>query len=66
MQIAESVGGTEHGVPTSNHRLGRFFLSEEEAIDGDQGEEDGLGQGLMNNENVGVSILSSHWLRSTK
>jgi Fanconi anemia group I protein len=55
MQVAESSGGREHVVP-SIVQVGFLLL---EASDGDRGEEDGLGEGVMSTGEIGVNMLKS-------
>uniref|UniRef100_A0ACD5XKG5 Uncharacterized protein n=1 Tax=Avena sativa TaxID=4498 RepID=A0ACD5XKG5_AVESA len=53
--VAESIGGREHVVP-SIVQVGFLLL---EASDGDRGEEDGSGEGVMSTGEIGVNMLKS-------
>ncbi|KAI4996215.1 hypothetical protein ZWY2020_046806 [Hordeum vulgare] len=53
--VAESIGGREHVVP-SIVQVGFLLL---EASNGDPGEEDGPGEGVMSTEEIGVNMLKS-------
>jgi len=55
MQVGESIVGREHVVP-SIVQVGFLLL---EVSDGDQGEEGGLGEGVMNTEEIGINMLKS-------
>ncbi|KAM0872501.1 hypothetical protein ACQ4PT_038685 [Festuca glaucescens] len=53
--VAESIGGREHVVP-SIVQVGFLLLG---ASDGDRGEEDGPGEGVMSTGEIGVNMLKS-------
>ncbi|CAM0873122.1 unnamed protein product [Alopecurus aequalis] len=53
--VAESIGGREQVLP-SIVQVGFLLL---EISDGDRGEEDGPGEGVMSTEEVGVNMLKS-------
>lgn len=55
MQVAESIGGREHVVP-SIVQVGFLLL---EATNGDPGEEDGPDEGVMSTEEICVNMLKS-------
>ena len=55
MQVDESIVGREHVVP-SIVQVGFLLL---QVPDGDRTEEAGLGEGVMNTEEIGINMLKS-------
>jgi hypothetical protein len=55
MQVDESIAGREHVVP-SIVQVGFLLL---EVLDGDRTGEAGLGEGVMNTEEIGINMLKS-------
>jgi fanconi anemia group I protein len=55
MQVDESIVGREHVVPSIVQVAFRLL----EVSEGDQGEEAGLGEGVMSTEEIGINMLKS-------